>query len=268
MTLDVLICTCRNDGIERVARMALPEVDGVRYVVSWQLPERRFSVELPEALQRKDISVYVTDSIGLSRNRNNAMSHAVADICLIADDDLNYTEEQLLAVKTTFEQDEALDIAAFKYECSADGKMYPKEECDLRRMCKGWYLTSFELAFRRRSIGDLRFNELFGLGASVLEAGEESVFLYSALKRGLRGRFFPIVITRHEGPTTGVRRVAEPGILMSKGAYLYVAHRPTAILRIVLNAWREKRAGRMTFWHAFRHTWRGMMYAYHMGVKG
>ena len=268
MTLDVLICTCRTEGIERVARMTLPKVEGVRYIVSWQLPERRFSIDLPEALKRKDIAVYVTNSIGLSKNRNNALAHATADVCLIADDDLNYTAEQLIAVKNVFERDKTLDISAFMYECDAEEKVYPEGECDLRKMRKGWYLTSFELAFRREAVGDLRFNELFGLGSPMLDAGEENVFLYSALKRGLNGRFFPIVITRHEGSTTGIRRIAEPRVLMSKGAYLYVAHRPTAVLRIVLNAWREKRAGRMSFWHAFRHVWRGMMYAYHMGVKG
>lgn len=268
MTLEVLICTCREDGIERVAQMNLPNVEGVKYLVSWQLPQRQFPVELPTALRRKDVAVYVTDSIGLSRNRNHALSHSTADVCLIADDDLSYTAERLSAVKSVFERDDALDIATFMYECAEDEKIYPNEECDLRKMRKGWYLTSFELAFRRNKIGDLRFNELFGLGAPRLDAGEENVFLYSALKRGLNGRFFPIEITRHKGPTTGISRVAEPRVLMSKGAYIYVAHRPTAVLRIILNAWREKRSGRMSFWHAFRHVWNGMVYAYHMGVNG
>ena len=268
MLLDVLICTCGYAGIDRVSRMSLPEVDGVRYVVSWQISEDRSSLMVPRALRRRDVSIFVSDTEGLSRNRNAALRNSYADICLIADDDLNYTAARLNSVMAVFESDTSLDIAAFMYDGGETEKVYPRDECDLHNVCKGWYLTSFELAFRRKRIGELRFNELFGLGAPVLEAGEENLFLFSALKRGLKGRFFPIVITRHNGPTTGVRRVAEPGVLMSKGAYMYVAHRSTALLRIVLNAWREMRAGRMGFWHALRHGVRGLIYAYHMGVKG
>ncbi len=268
MTLDVLICTCGAEGLKRVAQMELPKVADVRYVVAWQNTEKKIVVSLPDELRRDDVKVYSTNTMGLSRNRNIAMSHSSGDICLIADDDLRYTSVQLEAVKGAFERDEALDVATFMYECDADAKIYPDRESDLRRMKKGWYVTSFEIAYRRERIGDLRFNELFGLGAPVLQAGEESLFLYSALRRGLKGRFYPIVITRHEGPTTGVRRVADPKVLMSKGAYFYVAYRWTALLRIVLNAWRESRAGRMKFAYAFRHCFAGLRYAYHMGVKG
>ena len=39
MTLDVMIVTIGADGIKRVAAMNLPEVEEVRYIVSWQMPD-------------------------------------------------------------------------------------------------------------------------------------------------------------------------------------------------------------------------------------
>lgn len=268
LRLEVLICTCGKDGLSRVAAMNLPHVDGVGYVVSWQPLDAGLTFGRPEALERDDVKVFVSPTRGLSLNRNAALSHASAELCLVADDDLRYTAEQLESVIVTFDMHPRVDIATFMYD-GGDEKYYPSEETDLSGFPKNWYLTSFEMAFRRKSMEGLRWNELFGIGAPVLSAGEESLLIWQAVHRGLTCRFFPKVIVGHEGLTTGVRRVAEPSVLMAKGAVWWVTHRYTGPLRIVLNAWREKRAGRMGFFHALRHCWRGYCYgAAHLHTDG
>ena len=50
MTLDVLISTCGSNGIERVAQMQLPQVDGVAYIVSWQLTDDDTSIGRPSSV--------------------------------------------------------------------------------------------------------------------------------------------------------------------------------------------------------------------------
>ena len=257
MTLDVLICTYGRDGIERVAQMKLPQADGVAYVVSWQLTDDEFDADVPQALERQDLKVYKMNGRGLSRNRNNAISHSSADICLIADDDLDYTDEQLAVVKATFEQNEQLDVATFRF--SGSGKAYPDYEFDLVQMPKGYYVSSVEIAFRRQSIGELRFNEWFGLGAPVLHSGEEGVFVHQALCRRLNCRYFPITITHHCGDTTGVRGLT-PGVLMAQGAYLSIVHRATALMRVPLFAWRSWRLGRVKLFPAVCHLVKGYIY--------
>ena len=57
----------------------------------------------------------------MSRNRNNCLRHATADLCLIGDDDCRYTHEQLQAVINTFEQNPNVDIATFQY--SSKGRL-------------------------------------------------------------------------------------------------------------------------------------------------
>lgn len=259
--LEVLICTCGESGLDRVAAMNLPEVDGVSYLVSWQPMSRSVSIRRPVALDRTDVSVYVSPTSGLSNNRNAALAHATGDICLVADDDLRYSADGLKAVLDAFDANPQVDVALFMYESDIDNKIYPTAECDItRRLPKYWFPTSFEIAFRRKSIGNLRWNTLLGIGAPVLSAGEEDLLLWQMRRSGLNCRFFPRVITFHPGATTGYRRVSEPSVLMSKGALWRVSHPFTAPLRILLNAWREKRRGRMGFMYAIKYAAHGYVY--------
>ena len=245
MKLEILICTI-DDGINRVAEMLMPRREDVGYLVSWQLRDAR-DAQLPESLERDDVRVVRLEGRGLSRNRNHAIDNAQGDICLIADDDLKYYAYNLGRVIECFEHNQQLDFATFRYDSAADKKIYPSQEFDLKRFPKGYYVTSFELAFRRTSVqGRLRFDEHFGLGAEVLKAGEENVFVHDALVMGLRGRFFPITIAIHNHPTTGVSRAGERGVIMANAAYLQVAYKHNyKWLRAVLMAWRSHRRGKV-----------------------
>lgn len=240
-TLDVAISTLGPDGIARTAAMELPRLEGVRYIVSWQTDT---PLPLPEPLQRPDVEVHAITGRGLSRNRNNALAHTRADVVLIADDDLSYTPGALKAVAGAFAAHPGLDFATFRYD-GADHKTYPATECDLRRLPRGYFLTSFELALRRRVIDDgIRFDERFGLG-SPLGAGEEELLLATLRRRGYRGRFFPVNITTHHGPTTGMRPASRPGAVRALGAYIGMAYPLTGAPRVVLKAWRMSSSGQM-----------------------
>ena len=70
MTVDIAIITYKPEGIERLSKMQLPQMEGVRYVVSWQAHEL---ASVPEELLRDDIVVYRFDKNGQSYNRNNAI---------------------------------------------------------------------------------------------------------------------------------------------------------------------------------------------------
>lgn len=52
MKLDVAISTYQPQGLQRVADMNLPQVEGVRYVVSWQ---QHGGARIPEQLLRNDV---------------------------------------------------------------------------------------------------------------------------------------------------------------------------------------------------------------------
>ena len=257
MTLEVLICTYGNEGLNRVAKMNLPTVEGIKYLVSWQTNE--FNLILPHELHREDLVIYTTRTKGLSVNRNHAIKKASADICLIADDDLIYTAEQLQSIITTFERNPHIDIALFRHSGN-NNKQYPDNEFDLNnKMPKGYYITSFEIAFRRKNIPEsLLFDTNFGIG-TAMPAGEEFIFIHQAMKCGLKCRFFPITITHHEDLSTGSRQYTE-GVLQANGACLVVGYGLLGMLRIPVVAWRLSRQGKAKFFPAVQHLFKGYIY--------
>lgn len=257
MTLDVIIATLGIEGIRRVSTMQLPPVPGVKYIISWQ---QAGTTPVPPSLKRDDIEIYRLDSIGLSRNRNNALDHSQSDIRLIADDDLSYTAESLLAVVKAFETRDEMDIACFRYN-GPDNKTYPPEECDLQLMPKNYYVTSFEMAIRNRGkSGTLRYDERFGLGSGKFTLGEENELMCRARRFGLNIRFIPITITSHPGLTSGLRRIDTPNALAAQGAVIAMEYPLSWPLRTPLKAWRLWRQGQAPFWKAMLHGVRGSLW--------
>lgn len=257
MTLEILICTL-DEGIAQIAPMLLPQREGIGYLVSWQHSDDK-EIALPKALKRNDVKICYLAGRGLSRNRNNCLRHATADVCLIGDDDCRYTHEQLQAVIETFAQNPAVDIATFRYSSEGFTKHYPSTSQDLSTFPKGYYLSSIELAFRRESVqGKLWFNEHFGLGAEVFHCGEENIFMHSAIEKGLNCRFFPITIVADQEPLVTIERDKEPGTLMTYGAELQLYKPGTKYLRTLLKAWRLNKQRNVPFFHAVKYMLKGI----------
>lgn len=253
--LEVLISTLGRDGIERVARMVLPRVDGVRYLVSWQKPEG----ELPQSLNRTDLSVYRTSSLGISSNRNDAFDVSTAELLLIADDDLNYTEERLRSVISTMDAHPEVDLATFRHD-GGDGKTYPECEFDLKDWAKNYYVTSFEIALRRHVVfgeNRVRYDVRFGPGAPRFKASDEAFFVDDVVKAGYNCRFFPITVVTHPGKTNSHRYLTS-AFLESQGVYIRSKYKwYSAWVRIPLVAWRHYKARRYTLFPAIWFLFRG-----------
>jgi len=223
MELEVQISTFGKAGLHRVAKMKLPEIDGVKYLVSLQNPDGDV-IDVPQALERGDIKILEHADRGLSVNRNYGIENGNCNVILIADDDLDYTSEGLNFVKSVFENNPTLDFATFRHE-GDDGKKFPDHEFEIKRkLPKDYYLTSFELAIRRSSLpDDLRFSPMLGIGSPLFSVGEENVFMYRMVMNGLRGRFFPYTIAVHRGQTSGVR-LASITVLQGQGAWLWIRY--------------------------------------------
>lgn len=248
--LDVAIATWKPEGILRVEAMNLPKVPGIRYVISWQLAGE--SPIIPEALaNRDDVFVCYTNELGVGANRRNACNNCDADIILNSDDDLVYTAQQLQSVIDTFEANPSIDLASFRYKGSP--KNYPQEECDLSfPLPKGFYATTFEMAFRRECLRHIQFDPRFGY--PIFISGEDEKFLYDAIKANLHCRFFPITICTHDHPTTG-DRVMPSKVAAACGKIIRLEYPSTWILRIPLKAWRNTEKGGKflpTLYHLFR----------------
>lgn len=260
MTLQLLVCTI-DLGIHNVKHLLLAPIEGVSYLVSWQHSHDFIAHSVPPELLRDDVKVITMKGRGLSRNRNNAIRHASADICLIADDDCSYQPQYFAHIIDVFSKHPSLHLASFMMKHSADGKQYPSHSFSLSHYAKGYYATSFEIAFRRDAVqGHIWFNELFGLGAPVLQSGEENLFIKDATDAMLDCRFFPIVVVEHNHPTTSSSRISQPGVIMAEGAYISIAYPCTCIPRLLLKAHRLHRANRLGFFKNLSLLTQGISY--------
>lgn len=257
-TLDLAIATHRPEGIQRVASMNLPHVEGVRYIVSWQNHE---NVNIPPELERDDVEIYRFDKVGLSNNRNNAIDHCRADIVLNSDDDLVFTAERLQGLMMIFERNPDVDVATFK-TIMPTSPVYPTESCRLRDpLPKGYWVLAIAIAFRLKRVDGLRFHPLLGLGSPKLCGAEDELFLLSAIRRGLNCRFFPIEICSHPTESTGTKQSLTSGNLRASGCYIAIAYHRTWPAKIFIKALRLKRNRQSGFFRSLRYLFAGASYA-------
>lgn len=238
--LDILICTLGAKGIERIAAHAHPEYPGVRYVVSVQsMPD---GYQLPQRLRKSDFKVIKCPGKGLSRNRNNALRNAEAEISMIADDDLDFVPEYFDNILNAFESHPQADAIFHTYESADYPKVFPAETFDFsQKIPKGYFVTSFEITFRTQKIkGRFQFDENFGIGAKY-PSGEEDIFVNKLRRNGMRIVFVPTPIARHDGSTTSDRVRFSPSYIRTKGAVMRRIYPFTWFGRMLTHAMRHSK---------------------------
>ncbi|MBQ0143159.1 MAG: glycosyltransferase [Prevotellaceae bacterium] len=230
MTLEVQICTI-GDGILKVPEIFLPEREDVKYLISWQIdnPLNISNVAMLACFHRKDVRLFTMQGQGLSRNRNNALIRTEGDIVLIGDDDCRYSNEYFDNIIKTYKRCNA-DIILFElndlmpenvYQ-QVQEKPYPKTSMSYKKAMrhKGYYPCSCEMTLSRKAIevGNIKFNEDFGLGSGRYICGEESVLIKDAEKQGLKVMFEPKVIVDTPRTTTGTKFLSDTRVQIAKGA--------------------------------------------------
>lgn len=132
---------------------------------------------------------------GLSRSRNKALAKATGDICLIADDDMQYTDDYLDVIKAGFQKYPDADIIAFRVDNAYRRSVKKPLKAGRLNLLYSLKLSSVQLAFKRASITQkgITFNERFGAGTD-LYMGEENIFLADCLRAGLTIYSHPVKI--------------------------------------------------------------------------
>ena len=214
-----MICTV-GERIKRVPNVLLPPQEGVAYIVSHQTDGSHPAPQ--ELTTRSDVTLNTIAGRGLSANRNNAIAHATADICVIADDDCLYDEQHLKNITDAYSKypdDDIICFTAQDYD-SQPLRHYPAEDMPyLQAVKQGYYPTSFQITFRRKSVaGRIAFNTNFGLGSALLCAGEEEVFIADAMRAGLNIMYVSQPIVRTDPDTTGTHFLTNRQLQITKGA--------------------------------------------------
>lgn len=263
MTLEVLICSF-NKGIVKVEDVLCEPRDGVRYIVSFQYTDERYLEMIPKSLtDRPDVRLFKYRGQGLSSNRNQALTHAKADIVMYADDDTRLKADTFDAITAIFEKHPDVDVALF---CASTYtgrllKEYPAEEQDVASVPSDYHVSTVEMAFRRERIqGVVRYDERFGLGTRFLTCGEEDIWLFDVLKHDMKVRFFPECLVETSAMMKHTMIYVDAGVQRSYGAYLYYSRGHMAWLQCLRFAARYTLRGYCHFVPTLRHLWQGAWY--------
>ncbi|MBE6305370.1 MAG: glycosyltransferase [Bacteroidales bacterium] len=254
ITLDIAIITYKPDGIKRLAANTLPQIPGVKYVISWQAHE---SAPIPEELQRPDIKIYRFDGIGLSHNRNNSIKYCTSDIIILADDDIFFFTDGINKLREVYENELDTDLITFKSLRHGD-TIYPENACKLKaKLPANYNIASIELSFRRATAGWLRACPELGLNSPRFHGGEDEMLLHTAIKRGLNCWFYPITVCKHEHPSTGSKAHLTKGNLLANGCVIALTYPKTVLLRIPIKAWRLHKSKQANFFRALLYLIQG-----------
>lgn len=200
-----------------------------------------------------------TTERGLSRSRNMAIRNATADICMIADDDMEYRSNYVDVVCSAFQKNDA-DIIGFQViGIEKEFKKYAEEERRISYL-NSMKMASVELAFRRASfIGkNIQFDELIGAGTEFL-LGEENALLFQCLRKKLNIYYVPqIIADLHIGESTWFNGRNEQ-YFMGKGASFAAMNTPFTNLFILQFAIRKRvlYQNEATMWEAICQMMKG-----------
>lgn len=235
MTLDLALITHGPDGVYRIVAQNLPEVPGVRYVVSWQ---NHGDAPVPPELIRHDVVIFRLDLSGLSNNRNNALEHCEADIVLFAEDDVVYDANGLMSLIRAYEEHPHADFITGLISRPFMPE-YPKPGTKLLLpLPRNYYIGSCEISFRRSSVGHLRCHPELGLGSPRMHGGEDEIFLLAAIRQGLNCIFLPIHLGDHPSLSTGCKLCFTNANLRAFGCVIALYTGWESLARIPLKAWR------------------------------
>lgn len=215
--LTVLISTLEEGiyDLEKAVRLRHPSV---RYLIVHQTDSVD---ELPDHLQnRQDVTVVQSATRGIAVSRNIGLKHCQTTYALIADDDVELIWQGMTELLDMIKLD-APDFALFKIQTppgQPEYKDYPAKPYKITHL-KHW-VSSIEIVVnvaKARKEGRY-FDERFGLG-TLLNRGEEEIFVTDLIRNNWRGFYFPVYIVKHPFSSSGKRQRSLKDRFFFQGAY-------------------------------------------------
>lgn len=223
MKIEHIISTMHRTEFSFLERMNL-QLDGIVVNQSHE--------NLLDSYQTKNGSryqIYSTTERGLSRSRNMLLEKSNADICMIADDDVEYRDNYVDTVREAYERHPDADIIVFCFSHEKDQDTRVRYAKDIRlHMWNISKVASVEITFIRNAVikARLHFNDRIGLGATY-PSGEENAFLADALRAGLKIYHVPkticFAVEAHSIQTQDEDEVED--FLVTKGASFHCIYK-------------------------------------------
>ena len=208
----------------------------------------------------KNVRVINSFEKGLAKSRNLAITNALGDICLFADDDVKYVSNLKEIITKAFAKRKEADVITFQMidEFGNLFKEYPNIESHNKKTL--YLVNSVVIAFRRINLlnSKVLFNEHFGLG-STFETADEYVFLRNALKANLNMYYEPEIILKHPFESSGKDEGSDT-LIFARAALFYKYSGVLSYLRLCKHLYLVYRNKKLKFNQLYKK--------YKVGLKG
>ena len=216
--IEVLVSTVNRDSLDFLNKMNLKTNSVVINQVYDPKIKNKIQVDYPK------LKVITVEDVGLSKSRNLALAYASSDIAIITDDDVIFDDDYEQKIRSAYEEHPEADIIAFQVERVGNEKRKKtfRKEKSWENYLTSMKISSVEITFKREKIKENKifFNENIGAGQKFYN-GEENIFLYDALKKGLKVLYVPIHIAKVDVSESSWFEGYTPAYFEAVGAKFY-----------------------------------------------
>ena len=181
--IEVLAVTMNAENFDLVNKMQITS----NAIIANQARKNEYAVYS----QNKNIKMVTTTTRGVGANRN---LYASGDICVLADDDMIFDKNYEQTVYRAFTEIPEADILIFNLDTIGEITRNRRNNTKITKVNRFNVMNygAARVAFKLNSIrkANLFFSVLFG-GGCPYSSGEDTLFLYTALKKGLKIYTYP-----------------------------------------------------------------------------
>lgn len=179
MKVEVLVSTMHQKNRDILERMNI-KTDAVI------INQTDFSGYEEFNFNENTVKIFSTTERGIAKSRNKALKNATADICILADDDMLFSDNYEETVINVFEKHNA-DVVIFNLIDNENDLIRENDSVKNINIFNYMNYGAARIAFNNNSItnNNISFKEAFN--SNPLPAcGEDTLFLREALKKGLK----------------------------------------------------------------------------------
>ena len=199
-----------------------------------------------EKKENKEISnsknkLFLYKEKGLSKSRNRAINKSEADICVIADDDIEYVDNYEEIIKQAYEKNIDADAIIFKIDDRNEERKTSPIRKNRINIIDTMRVSSNQITFKRNSIlKKIKFDEEFGSGSKYF-FGEDAIMIRDAIKEKLKVIYVDELICIKPKNESSWFKGYNKEYFISKGAIFYRISSTLCFLLILQFAIRKRK---------------------------
>ena len=133
-----------------------------------------------------NFNIYSYNEKGAANSRNRGLEHITEDIIMLCDDDVIYNDDYEKNIINEFENNPNADVIIFNMYSPNRKKRVIKKEKRMH-IYNSLHFATCNIAFKRKSIGNIKFDPMFGPNGTYGKAGgDDTLFIVSCLKNKLK----------------------------------------------------------------------------------